>query len=862
MLSVPAHSVIGDLTIYADDTDFWRFYPVPFAPRIRTDEHGEPVFLLITYALSEQERTAHPELPSGGGYLSFDTMFEATEASLAAARTTLQAEVNAEWERLRTGTEPERARRGVAGSTQPPDVEFGTPTWTAGTVKLDATQSDRLVSARIAAGVPSLLAGNIASFNLDLTPDGADLMARSLTGEPSEATPLQVAYDLTFWARLPAAHIHMQVDSEKMHDYVHKQVVSRGIDLGQCTTYDYDHSDITEESLVLSGAVTVQIDTGSGSLPDDVVSELRGYAFETLKQVVQSTFFQPAAQGAPPPQLPPPGSVNPAISRFRPWSDPVLEVRELNTQTMSVSLDLEQSSVVAWPIHPRATLTGLVGDDRDQRARHVKRVALTDPFFADLQVAIDVFTEFEAVDHVEVQLEHDGTDGNGNPRHVATTLTFAQPQTQQWSIPLFGDQPSYRYRHRVVLHGGQVGPFTDWTASDGRRLVITLPTPGVVKAEVMAGNIDFDQLVAGVQVTFGYADPDHGVARDERTVVLTKHSPTGSYSHQIGIAQQAPLQYRVRFDLLTGDVVQDDQWRTVSGTQVLINQPAESVLRVNLLPSGNGWADVSAVMVDLRHTDADGRVVADTIALNSLDQFRTWQVYLKDRTARAYQYRWTASFKNGDLASQGWRDNPGDPVLPVPVERSGVDVVVVPDAIDFALCPLTEVTLRWLGGPVNGAAHQTTLLFRDRQPQTWHVEVPDGTPTSLAWTVTQFPRDRDPVVLPERTESDPVVVLPAYRSATAGELRVKIIGSLVDYRATPVVGVDLAYDDDTNGVHATESLTLDTDTRVQDWVQPTRDARALTFRYRITYFDAGGRPQTGEWTPSPVPRVVVPAFSG
>ena len=856
MLAVPARTEIDELTIYPDDTDFWRFYAVPSNPRVRTDEHGDPVFLLLTYALSEQERAEHPELPGSGGYLSFDTMLEAAEASLAKAATALQAEVDAEWARRRAGTDAEKATPGVAGTDAAPKVEFGTPTWTAGAVTLDAPQSELLVSARIAAGSPSLLSGNTASFNLDLTSAGADLMEHALTGEADEATPLQVAYDLSFWARLPDARIHMQIDSEKMHDYVHKQVASRGLDVNTCTTYDYDHSDITEESLTLSGAVVVQIDTGSGSLPDEVVSELRGYAFDTLKQVVQSTFFQPAPE-QPAPPLPPPGTAAPGMYRLRPWNDPVLMVKDLDKQTMSVTLDLEQRSVVAWQIHPRATLTGMIGGDPQERKKYVKRIPLNDPFFADLQVAVEVFTEWAEIDHVEVQLEHSGTDGDGEPRHESTTFTFTEPGAQNWSLPLFGDAPTYRSRHRLVLRGGHVGPFTGWEESDGRRLVITLPTPGVVKADVMAGNVDFDKLVASVQVTFAYEDDEHGVPRDERTVVLTRTTRAGAYEHQIGVPQQAPLSYKVRFDLLTGEVVEDGEWRPVAGAQVVVNQPAESVLRVSLLPTGNGWSDVVAVMVDLKHTDPDGRVVSDTVPLHSLQEFQTWQVYLTDRTARAYRYRWTASFTNGDLLTRDWTDNTGDPVLPITLARSGTDVLVVPDALDFQACPLTEVTLRSVADP----AKQTTLIFRERTPQTWHLDR-SGPAVEIAWTVTHFPVDRDPVVLAERVEHDPVVVLPAYRAAVAGELRVTILGVLVDYSRTPLIGIDLAYDDELNGVHAQQSFTLGEGDQAPVWLQPTKDSRAVGFRYRITYFDKTGHPQQGEWTDSTVPRVVVPALAG
>jgi hypothetical protein len=737
MLAVPARTQIGDLTAYADDTDYWRYYLVPATPRVRRDAAGEPALLLLSYALSDEERAAHPEL-EGGGYLTLDTVLDPTAAEVAAAVAVLQPLVDAE------------ARQ--RGQSPAPEVEIGSPTWTAGAVTLDAPQSTALVSARIAAGAPSLLAGNAASFSLDLTTSGAQLLADALTGDPAGAAPLQVNYDLSFWARLPPARIHLGIDAEKMHDYLRKQIQSRALDPSNCTRYTYDTSDVTEESLTLSGAVTVQIDTGSGSLPDDVVAELRAYAFDTLKQVVQSTFFQPAPDTAPPPR---PGQ--PPVPR--PWHDPVLEVKDLDRQTMSVSLDLEQSSVVAWPVHPRGTLTGLLGPDPAVRERHVRQVRLDDPFFADLNVDVDVFADFGEIALVEVQLEFTGSAADGGVRHEATTLTFAAGAagTQHWAVPLFGDEPVYRSRHRVVLPGGTAGPYSDWADSRSRRLVLSLPTPGILRADVLAGSVDFDSLVASVQVTFAYEDQAHGVPRDERTVVLTRDTRAAHYEHRIGVPQQERLLHKVRFDLLTGDVIADDEWRPVPGGQVVVNQPSESVLKVSLLPTGSGWHDVVAVLVDLRHVQPDGRVVADTLTLHGLDEFATWQVYLPDRTARAYRYRWTASFADGDLVATDWADNPdGDPVLPVTLRRPGTDVTVVADALDFAASPLTEVTL------VCGD-ETTTLLFRDRTPQLWHVRAaPAG--IELTWTATHFPADGDPVELPPRVEHDPVVVLLPFRA--------------------------------------------------------------------------------------------------
>ena len=76
MLKVPAFRTVDGVTVYADDTLWHRFYPVADQPRVRLDADGQPVFLLVKYALSDEELARNPTLPRGGGYLNVDVVFE------------------------------------------------------------------------------------------------------------------------------------------------------------------------------------------------------------------------------------------------------------------------------------------------------------------------------------------------------------------------------------------------------------------------------------------------------------------------------------------------------------------------------------------------------------------------------------------------------------------------------------------------------------------------------------------------------------------------------------------------------------------------------------------------------------------
>lgn len=859
MLLIPSIDRVGKVTVYADDTLFYRFYPVADAPRLRMDDTGDPVFLLLSYALSDEDRAANPGLPSGGGYLSFDTSFEPTPAELAAVREALAQRVAAEWNRLRNGTPQEQAQPGVAGTSEPPAIELASPTWTEGVVSMDAPTDAQLIEARVAESAPSLLAGNIASFSMDLTPAGAAFMEQTLLAddEAADETPIQIAYDLRFWARLPPARIHLEVNAERMYKYIEEQFRGRHVEV--CTGYDYSNADVDTESLTLSGAVTVQIDTGSGSLPEEVIAELRAYAFDLVKQLVQHSFFslEGGGEAAPAPQRGADGRPIIMPLRHRMLGRHKLVRKQIDEQTMSIKLDLEQSSVLPWTIFPRGTLQTLLPGELAARRRHVRKLRLNDPFFATIETAIEVFAEFALIDHVEVELAYEATDERGHPHTTGTILSFRDNNTQVWRTAVVGGVREYRWRQRSVLTGGRVVAFSEWTVTHAPRVPISIEAPGMLEVSVVSGAIDYEKLVRSVQVTLAYEDIASGVPREEAVAILDAQKPSMTYMRQIDATQTHPVLAKTRFDLQSGDVIENTEWMPVQGRQLVVNQPSEAVLEVSLLPSGNGWADVVAVLVDLAYEDHTNNVsIRDTFTLRSLDAFVTWSVYLRDRARRGYRYRWTASFANGDLVEQGWQDNPGDPVLPVRIQRSGITVTVVADALEFSDCPLTEVTIVH---DVPGGASET-LVFRNKAPQTWHVEASTGSPAAFRYRVTHFPVGRDPVQLAERRESDTMIVLPPYLAVSAGELKVQILATLVDFTATPIVAVDLKYQDPDNDLDLSQSLTLTIDEQVTSWITPTRDFRVTGFRSRITYFLADGTEKQGEWVANTIPRIVVPAY--
>ena len=446
MLAAPAFREIEGVTIFVDDLVWYRFYPIPPNPRVRLDKNGNPVFLLVKYAFSDEDRVRQPNLPPGGGYLNLDIAFDLTPDLLERVRTNLQEWVNAEWNRLKNGTPEERAKPAV-NLAEPPKVEFGTPTWTSGKAALDAPQATELVSKRVAEAEPSLLAGNVAVFSMDLTSAGATFMQKALVGEEgqegSDLTVLQVGYDLKFWARLPPVRIHVKADSEKLYQYAHKTMEGRGID--HCTTYDFSNTKVDTETARLSGFIDVQIDTGSSSLSDEVIEELRSYSLKMVKDMIESSFFTDDR----PPSLPA-GTPDSSTPPGRNGKKYLREVSE--TASMKIELNLEQRSVVEWPIHPQATMeTFFRGMSAEQLRQYVKVVDLHDDFFKSLGLEIRVFADFggDVISAVAVQMSYEGTDENGRRQEKNETVTFTSSEPQKWNPSLIGSQREYKYRYQV-----------------------------------------------------------------------------------------------------------------------------------------------------------------------------------------------------------------------------------------------------------------------------------------------------------------------------------------------------------------------------------------------------------------------------
>ena len=848
MLKAPSIATIDGASIWEDDTSFFTFYITSAAPRMRVDKDGDPVFLMVQYALSDIERETNPTLPAGGGYVNFDSTFAPTEAEETAARSLLQPRVNAEWRRLKNGTVEERALPGVNGTTAPPDVIFASPTWTSGQVTMYAPQSEALISAQIASGTPDLMAGNIAVFNMDTTPAGADFMRQTLLadGDGSDLTPIQLAYNLGFWARLPPIAISVTAEAQQIYNETRKFMEGAGVD--GCSTYDFQNSDISTSLAEMSGLIEVHIDPGSANVDDAVLEELRQYALDMMQQLIESRFFTDDPSEATLPgvsdEIPIEISNDPAAPTKK-W------LREsYDEATMNLELNLTQEAVVEWVINPQATLqTFFSGRSEAQMRQFVRQIRLNDTFFQNLDLTARVFANFDSTDLTAVELEmlYEGREADGTRREKTKTFTFTDSTPQQWVTPLIGDERKVRYRWRTQQLGESFGPFTAPQFTSSNALNISIPDPGLVERKILAGDLNWDILnLTSVHVLCRYEDAPSGVTAVEDTIILTPKTPEGQFTAIIDASPDAAVKYKRRYAFANGEVVEDDDWSESISQTIIINKPFARAMEVRLMPVGLGWDEVIQVAVELFYDDGNGNAADDVVTLKTAQDLRVWTVWLQQDAVQNFTYRITASYKDGDFEEGPMQNGSGSGVLEIEVrEPRETTIRVIPNRLDFDTTPLTQVVLRH---PESNALH--ALTFDSHDVAEWRIPVRPGDPLLFSAEITHFPTGGDPVEVAVIEKTDPILVLPPYKAPEAGKLTYRFMPTLVDFAATPLVTLDVKYEDEANGVTESESFAFAAKEESLTWAITVKDRNRKLLEWTATYFVA----------PDNSPQIVGPNF--
>ncbi len=885
MLMLPAFRHEPDASIFQDDEEFWRFYVIPGFPTVRVDQNGNPVFLLIKYALSDDSREADPTLPKGGGYLAFDAELTLPAARLDAIRAELQKAVDEEYDRraalVLKGTKKtygtnvhtsDPTARGVLsrdyrtsisleGEPLPPlppsrpSVVFGEPQWIDGKVRLMAPESAALVTKRVGEQPASLLGSNVAAFSMDLTADGATFMEKTLVDASGSAgtdlTPIAIAYDLTFAAKIPPARAFVQIKMSSLYHALQEMnhtYEGRDCDEDDASTVEQQYS-----TAVQAGYILVQIDAG-GSTDPEISKILNSQAQAFVTKMLEEAFFEKKAPEGEP----------------KNWGDEFAStgdnIYRLKTQTESTLIDVSQTieiePTVPYSVHPQGTLQTFLASGGKDTKRFVRVVDLDDPFFKTLSLSVRAFAQWEqdGVDFVEVEVLYQGTDEARQRVEKTQTFTFtpASKEPQKWDPSLIGKERKYKFRTRVGFKGGRTSELSRWEDATTRNLNITVPTPGKIDVELTAAGIDFANTVAVALVTLRYEDTSNNVPLEEATFVLSSDKPTASYQRVVYAEVKKPLQYKVQYILKNETEVVKD-WVSASAKKIVITDPFSDILNVTLVPAGS-WEDVQQAVISLVYEDrGNGFNVDQQFELKSLEEFKQWKVVLRNPRVRDFRYRILATYKSGvDPYETDWQNGSGDMAIPIRVRTPPRLVVnVVGTALDFSQTPLVKVDLRY--DDTSADVHHNTSLTLTQQKgvDVWNVPIANNAQRSYRSAITYFPASGPPVSRAEVVGDDTQLVIPRYAVPRVGA---DVTPTFVNFTETPLVEVELSYNDPQHGVQESTTLSF-SENKPQSWFVPVADDASREYQATVTYYLApDGTPVTAPKQTLTKNKLVLPRY--
>ena len=889
MLKIPAWRTFPEhrVTAYQDDTMFWKFYLIPEYLTIRKDANGKPVFLLISYAFGDQDREENKDLPRGGGFMVMDVEMRVDPTAQAAIVEQLQQDTNQLWTQLKALAEA--AHSNVQGyrirsdhkldghdfdlslgvddvllglgpelpeappGDAPPKIVLSDPTWSEGTFRVSAPQSPALVAGRLAEGPLSLVGTNVASANLDLTSAGADFMVKALTDEDGtgiDLTPIQVLYQMKFWARVPPVSVHATADSRSM--YASIKSIYHDYEGNGCDDDSIHHSDQYMSMAVSSGLIKVRTDVGDPDTPQDVVNQIRGDAVKTIQQMLTDKFFDKKPAPEPDPKA-------------KDYTDRESDLYVLKSETTMdfthFSYDEELSSVRKWPINPQGTLQAfLSGLSAEEVKQYVRKIDLDDPFFQTLGLHVAVFGvdwDTDPVDFVEVELKYSGTDENGHQVDKATNAVFSQDSKEFfWDPSLIGSKREYTYRWRLGYRGHGAGEWSDPETDTTNRLTFQVATPGKVAVKFLAGNIDWANTTKSVQIEVDYEDTGHGVPKDGTSLVLNGGAADVSYERWVFVPQAQDLTFKTTFFLKNDQEISSVVTPT-RDDQVMVNEPrSDNRLDVKLVPVGD-WSQVTQSLVSLRYSDpVHGMNAEGSFLLKTADEFRAWAVYTAPNGPRKFQYKVITSFKDGSSDAKDWVDAEGDQPLTIAVKAPPVlEVTVIPALLDFAVTPVVEATLGY-SDPAGGIRESETFALTKTDNVVWRVPLKNPAKRDFTTKITYNTADGRVVEVPETTAPDDKVTIP---KLLVPEVSCLMVPKLVDFTTTPVVQVDLRYTDPARGVDSTDTF-LFTDETNQQWRAQIADGGPKSFQVTVTYNLADGTVVGREPVTLTTPKIVVPRY--
>lgn len=706
---------IPGVTVWGDDKAAHIFYVLPESPRFRLVD-GKPVFKFIKYR-------APVSRPDGlkGGYIFFDAEIAVPEASMKQLEGLLQDRIN---------KRHQEARRPGA----PPKVQFGTITYTRGSVRMLLEQDGKVIQTIKSAGKPTLFGNNVASFALELTQDGTAIFEAAMQGEGASA--ISLVYDLYFWTKLPTLSAHVWFNSDKFYSYI--QSTDTEVSWWSEDHYREDLREFLKESESGGSEITMEFALSDPEQDRKIKDRLRDWAQRTLEDTLTR-----AQQQALAPLTEDQRKVPEKVLEDLGGDD--LDNMWRNIQTHKVaSFDYwyRENSATEWNLAPQGTLPALTTlKGKDGKPLDWKQYMLTidgdDEFFKQLNVAVQVNADFAALPlhSVEVHLEYVKANGK---KDIAEHRFSSPNDVGRFAAYIDNNNWKYKYWYEVNFRGSARTFKSPEVVTDEPLLTINLDQTGILAVDIVPGDLDFEQIRAA-QVTIKYEDKENQVPLVQQAFIIDERTTQHRFQKVIFKPQNKPYEYQVKYLMRDGREILGP-WTKDSSSPLIVNDIFGAMRSVQIRATGNLNELVEMIFVELGYSDPANKItLTKSVALDQNEPAVEWSFPVADLQAGTITYSGQIKYFDGTEEPIAETTTTKNLITVGPSVRSRLVVDVLPDFMfDDPDVRLVRVSLNYSDGAGVDARKDFTFRSGDTEPQQWVVDLKDKTKTSYTWTATFF----------------------------------------------------------------------------------------------------------------------------
>jgi hypothetical protein len=412
------------------------------------------------------------------------------------------------------------------------------------------------------------------------------------------------------------------------------------------------------------------------------------------------------------------------------------------TQVASVNISFKESQVIEWNIVPQGLLpniTTMKGPDGKPFAwsDYALDVDLNDPFFQTLEVSVRVNADFAnlPIFNVEVKLRY---PFGQNP--AVEEYTFASPdEVGKFRTFIADKNRKYNYVYQVNYEGDSRVFTSEEVETDDTQLTINVDDLGILMVDIEQGDINFDQ-VRQAQIKVRYEDS--GVAPIERQFTMTREQNSFQIREVIFKPRTQPIKYDVKYFMTDGREF-EVKGKEQDAPQLYINDPFSANKTVGLRAVGDLNTKIQSIMVDLVYRDPGNNNYTQTksMALSKATSFFDWTFPVIDENAGEVRYSGTIQYMDGTT-----RDIPDTVATRSTIQLGDVvadrlEIMVVPDLIDFAAVKLVNVSLRYTDD-ANDVDERKDLIFKaGEQAKNWTVDLKNKSARDYKWSARFFMAD-------------------------------------------------------------------------------------------------------------------------